>query len=80
MATSPVVNLAQLLDSAETVLAAEFDGVPADVIHALVVREASHYRQARVHDYVPLLVARAVRARLREYVDWIRLPQAVASA
>ena len=78
MATSPVVNLAQLLDSAETVLAEEFAGVPADVIHALVVREANHYRQARVHDYVPLLVARAVRRRLREHVDSIRLPPSVA--
>jgi hypothetical protein len=78
MPTSPVVGLAQLLDSAETVLVAEFDGVPADVIHALVVREASHYRQARVHDFVPLLVARAVRGRLREYVDSIRRPQPVS--
>jgi len=69
MTTSPVVDLAPHLSAAESDLTREFMDVPVDVIHALVVRESHHYDQARVRDFVPLLVARAVRARLREYRD-----------
>jgi hypothetical protein len=69
MTTSPVVDLASHLSAAESDLAREFEDVPADVIHALVVREAHQYDRARVRDFVPLLVARAVRARLWEYRD-----------
>ncbi|HEY5249956.1 MAG TPA: DUF3562 domain-containing protein [Dermatophilaceae bacterium] len=74
MTTSPVVGPASGLAATESDLTHEFVDVPADVIHALVARECHHYDDARVRDYVPLLVARAVRLRLREHRNAIRRP------
>jgi len=59
---------------AEAALIVEFDGLPADLIHALIVREAHQYDAAKIHDFVPLLVTRSVRGRLREHGHTIQLP------
>ena len=74
MAEPLVGNLPTHLAKAESELAAEFESVPGDLIHALVVREAHRYDEAKIHDYVPLLVTRSVRGRLREHGDTIELP------
>jgi hypothetical protein len=66
MTTSPVVDPAHHLVAAEVALAAEFPSVPADTIHELIVDESRNYEVAKVRDFVPLLVARTVRTRLRE--------------
>jgi len=73
MTTSLVVDPASRLDAAEATLASEFPSVPADTIHALVVRESHAYDDARVRDFIPLLVTRTVRTRLRG-VEPARLP------
>jgi len=41
------------------------DSVPAPVVRDLVTQEFSALRQARVTQFVPVLVDRSVRARLR---------------
>jgi hypothetical protein len=67
MTTSTVVDPAGRLAAAEAVLASEFPAVPADTIHALIVRESRTYEDARVRDYIPLLVTRTVRTRLQQH-------------
>jgi hypothetical protein len=55
------------LDHAEIALVREFPSVPVDVVHALVVRIHRVFSEASVRDYVPLLVQREVRSRLRRH-------------
>ena len=74
MSSSPAVHPSTRLANVEAALIAEFDSVPADLVHALIVREARHYDAAKIHDFVPLLVTRSVRGRLREHGDTIQLP------
>lgn len=72
--TSPhVVGPASRLAAAELALVSEFPAVPADMIHALVVRESRNFDNARVRDYLPLLVTRSVRTRLRQLDPAIQL-------
>ena len=74
MVPPPSVHLSAHLVKAESALASEFASVPGDLIHALIVREAHRYDEAKIHDYVPLLVTKSVRGRLREHGDTIQLP------
>ena len=74
MPPSPAVHPPTRMAKAEAALIAEFDSIPADLIHALIVRETHHYDAATIHDFVPLLVTRSVRGRLREHGDTVQLP------
>jgi hypothetical protein len=51
--------------STETLLERDYPDVGANVIHALVQRAYTGLAPAKVHNYLPLLVVRDVRARLR---------------
>lgn len=61
------------LAAAEFALVSEFPDVPADMIHALVVREGRRFDNARVRGYLPLLITRSVRTRLRQLHPDIQL-------
>lgn len=74
MAFSPTVTTTSHIAKAEDVLASEFETVPRDLIHALLVREVNRFEAAKVRDFVPLLAAKAVRTRLRQDGDTIVLP------
>ena len=67
MATSPVVTQSAHLKAAEAALASEFPAVPPDTIHALILRELQRYSDAKIRDYIPLLVTRAIRHALRSH-------------
>jgi len=67
MATSPWVLAAPRLDSAVATLVAKFPSVPGELVRALVNRASHTFADARVQDYVPLLVERSVRAELEAY-------------
>jgi hypothetical protein len=56
---------ARHLAAAESDLLHDFPDVAPDVIHGLVQRAYAALTPARVRDYLPLLVAREVRVRLR---------------
>jgi hypothetical protein len=51
--------------STESELAHAYPDVTPDVIHALVQRAYTRLTPAKVHSYLPILVGRDVRARLR---------------
>ena len=51
--------------STESDLAYDFPEVAPDVIHSLVRRSYAAMTPAKVHSFLPLLVARDVRAQLR---------------
>lgn len=74
MAPFPAVNATSHLAKAEDVLSSESEEIPRDLIHARLVREVSQFEAAEVHDFVPLLAAKAVRRRLRRPGDAIVLP------
>jgi phosphoribosylaminoimidazole carboxylase (NCAIR synthetase) len=74
MAASFDVNTTSHIAKAEDVLASEFETVPRDLIHALLIREVSQFEAAKVRDFVPLLAAKAVRRRLCQDGDTIVLP------
>lgn len=52
----------------ELELREEFTNVPAYAIHEAIQIEAKAYDKAKVRDYVPVLVARAVKRRLRYHL------------
>lgn len=54
-----------VLASAESELLARFPEVPGGVIHGLVVDSYRHLTPAKVHTYLPILIARSVRTQLR---------------
>ena len=55
------------LAAAESALRQEFPNVPAYSVHEAVEIESKAFERAPVRDYVPLLVAREVRRRLRHH-------------
>ena len=59
---------ARHLAVAESELPREFPNVPAIAVHEAIGIERKTFELARVRDYVPLLVARFVRHRLRHRV------------
>ncbi len=65
MTTSPVVSQSGHLKAAEAALASEFPAVSPDTIHTLILRELQRYSDAKIRDYIPLLVTRAIRHALR---------------
>lgn len=46
----------------------EFPRVPAHAVHDAIEIERKAFQHARIRDYVPLLVTRDVRYRLRHHV------------
>ena len=65
MTTSPVVVQSAHLRAAEAALTSEFPAVSPDAIHALILRELLRYNDAKIREYIPLLVTRAIRNALR---------------
>ncbi len=57
------------LEHAEIELGREFPSVSTDVVHALVIRIHRIFSEAPVRDYIPLLVQREVRSRLRRHAN-----------
>lgn len=53
------------LHEVEVDLTKEFPAIPREQVHDLVLHEAQAFAEAKVRDYVPLLVRRTVRAKLR---------------
>ena len=53
---------------AESELRREFPNVPAYAVHEAIEIEHRTFDRARIRDYVPLLVARDVRYRLRHHI------------
>ena len=65
--TLPTVSLADQVDKVAERLADEFSGtVPDPVVRDLVVEVYGEMSGAKVTQFVPVLVDRTVRARLRE--------------
>jgi hypothetical protein len=64
---SPLVeaDATRQLATTEAQLVAEFPNAGAEDIHLMVMREKRRFDTAQVLDYVSILVARRVRARLR---------------
>jgi hypothetical protein len=56
------------LAAAESDLRREFPNVPAYAVHEAVEIEYKAFDRARIRDYVPLLVAKVVRYRLRHRI------------
>ena len=56
------------LAAAESDLRREFPNVPACAVHEAVEIEYKAFDRARIRDYVPLLVAKVVRYRLRHRI------------
>jgi hypothetical protein len=56
------------LAAAESELRREFPSVPALSVHEAIEIESKAFDRAPVRDYVPLLVARQVRHRLRHRI------------
>ena len=59
------VDPARQLHAAEIGLVAEFPEVTPGDIHVMMQRETHRFDAATIRDYVSILVARAVRTRLR---------------
>ena len=60
---------ARRLAAAESELRREFPNVPAHAVHEAVEIEHKAFELAKIRDFVPLLVARDVRHRLRHHID-----------
>jgi len=56
------------LAAAESELRREFPNVPAYSVHEAIEIEAKTFERAPIRDYVPLLVTRQVRRRLRYHM------------
>ena len=65
MIDDPLVSEQRQLTSAAADLAAEFPDVPHEVILRLVQETANRYQAAKVRTFLPILVAKDVRAVLR---------------
>ena len=59
---------ARHLAAAESELRREFPNVPAYAVHEALEIEHKAFDRARIRDYVPLLVARTARHRLRHHI------------
>jgi hypothetical protein len=59
---------ARHLAAAESELRREFPNVPAYAVHEALEIEHKAFDRAPVRDYVPLLVARTARHRLRHHI------------
>jgi hypothetical protein len=54
------------LEAAEVELRNQFPNIPAQRVHEAIEAEHKSFERAPIRDYVPLLVARDVRAQLRQ--------------
>ena len=61
-------QLEQQLRELEDRLVRDYGDVPAMTVHDWVQREQARFASARVHSFIPVLVERAVRAKLRQRV------------
>jgi hypothetical protein len=59
---------ARHLAVAESELRREFPNVPAHAVHEVVEIERKAFDRARVRDFVPLLVAKTARHRMRHRI------------
>jgi len=64
--SAPTEDLNRTIASSETELASRYPDVGSDVIHALVQESYTRLTPAKVHSFLPILVAREVRHRLHD--------------